>query len=235
MHHLAEIDSISNSGESVCHNLKAVSKMIFALFVLIAIIISNSIIHIGGIMLIIIGILIFSKIPLKTVAVLILYPVFFSLLFALIMMQQSLEAGIIVVFKAVGAALNMILLITTTSYIDIFRVMSLFLPKLLVDIFLFTYRSLFIFIDQIGNLIKNMKLRGGYRAFNIFSNLKNVAGALGIMVINSIDMSNRMYHIFSLRGYSGGIITGYEDKRFRFLDFLYIAVSIIILMGVIIF
>ena len=55
-----------------------------------------------------------------------LYPVFFSLLFALIMMQQSFEAGIIVIFKAVGAALNMILLITTTSYVDIFKVLSLF-------------------------------------------------------------------------------------------------------------
>lgn len=235
MHHLAEIDSISIRGKSLCHNLKAVSKMIFALFVLIAVVVSDSIIHIGGIMLILMGILIFSKIPLKTVGGLILYPVFFSLLFALIMMQQSFEAGIIVIFKAVGAALNMILLITTTSYVDIFKVLSLFLPKILVDIFLFTYRSLFIFIDQIGNLIKNMRLRGGYRAFNIFSNLKNVAGALGIMVIHSIDMSNRMYQIFSLRGYSGGIIVGYDDKKFGVLDFLYMAVSIIILVGVIVF
>lgn len=235
MHHLAEIDSISNNGKSVCHSLNAISKMIFALFILIAVVISDSIIYIGGIMSIIMLILILSKIPLKTVGILILYPAFFSLIFALLMMQKSLEAGVIVIFKAVGAALNMILLITTTSYIEIFRVLSLFLPKLLVDIFLFTYRSLFIFIDQIGNLVKNMKLRGGYRAFNIFSNLKNVAGALGIMVIHSIDMSERMYQIFSLRGYSGGIIEGYEDKKTRYLDFLYIAVSIIILVGVIVF
>ena len=94
----------------------------------------------------------------------------------------------------------MILLITTTSYVDIFRVLSLFLPKLLVDIFLFTYRALFIFIDQIENLIKSMRLRGGYRAFNIFANLKNVAGAIGVMVIHSIDMSNHMYQDFSLKG-----------------------------------
>lgn len=235
MHHLAEIDNISITGNSVIHNLKAVSKMIFALFILISIVVSDSIVHIGGIMLILIGILVFSRIPLKTVGVLVLYPAFFSLVFALIMMQQSFEHGLIVIFKAVGAALNMILLITTTSYVDIFRVLSLFLPKLLVDIFLFTYRALFIFFDQIENLIKSMRLRGGYRAFNIFANLKNVAGAIGVMVIHSIDMSNRMYQIFSLRGYSGGIINWHEDKKFKLLDFLYVLISIIILAGVIVF
>lgn len=235
MHHLAEIDSISIRGKSLCHNLKAVSKMIFALFILIAVVVSDRIAHISGIMIVLLGILIFSKIPLKTVGILILYPAFFSLIFALITMQQSFEAGMIVIFKAVGAALNMILLITTTSYVDIFRVLSLFLPKLLVDIFLFTYRALFIFIDQIENLIKSMRLRGGYRAFNIFANLKNVAGAIGVMVIHSIDMSNRMYQIFSLRGYSGGIINWHEDKKFKLLDFLYVLISIIILAGVIVF
>ncbi|MDQ2088083.1 energy-coupling factor transporter transmembrane component T [Herbivorax sp. ANBcel31] len=235
MHYLAEIDSISNSGNSIFHRLKAVSKMFFALFVLMAIVVSDNIIMIGGVMIVLMGILIFSKIPLKTVCVLALYPAFFSLIFAAIMMQQSVQAGVLVIFKAVGAALNMILLITTTSYIDIFKVLSIFLPDLLVDIFLFTYRSLFIFIDQIGNLIKSMRLRGGYRSFNIFANLKNVAGALGVMVIHSIDMSNRMYQIFSLRGYDGGIINNYKCKKFCLLDYLYITLSIIILTGVIVF
>ena len=37
--------------------------MIFALFILISIVVSDSIVHIGGIMLILIGILVFSRIP----------------------------------------------------------------------------------------------------------------------------------------------------------------------------
>ena len=44
-----------------------------------------------------------------------------------------------------------------------------------------------------------------------------------------------MYQIFSLRGYSGGIIEGMKIKNLDFRIFLYMAVSIIILVGVIVF
>ncbi|SCZ01249.1 energy-coupling factor transporter transmembrane component T family protein [Alkaliphilus peptidifermentans] len=232
--HIAEIDYLSNTTDSPLHRMRAVSKSIFSLLVLASFIISNNIYKLSGLILILLILFAIGKIPYNKVFHLVLYPLFFSLLFAFIRLQQSYILGLIVILKASGAALTMILLITTTPYVDIFALLSKFLPKLLVDIFLFTYRSVFILIEQMENLLKSMKLRGGYRSFNLVKNIKNIAGALGIMIIHSYDMNDRMYQIYTLRGYNGGIPITSDNWPLKGRDVLLIFFSVIILLGTVI-
>lgn len=232
--HIAEIDQISNTGDSLFHKAKAISKLLLTLFLLTSFIITNDVVKLGALM-IIVGLFFFiSKVPLGQVGHLIVYPVIFSILFAILRFQQSWILGIIVLQKAVGAAMTMVLLITTTPYVDIFAVFSLFLPKLLVDILLFTYRSLFILIGQIENLVKSIKLRGGYHPYNIIANLKNIGAAIGVMIIHSFEMSDRMYQIYTLRGYKGGIPMTVALWPMKPIDYMIISLGIITLLGTVI-
>ena len=103
-----------------------------------------------------------SGVNLREVLHLAAYPLVFSLIFALIRMQQSWILGMLVLIKALGAALNMLLLLATTPYTDLFGVFSYVLPGVIVDVFLFTYRSLFILLDKLENMVKSIGLRGGF-------------------------------------------------------------------------
>ncbi|MBM7614108.1 energy-coupling factor transporter transmembrane component T family protein [Alkaliphilus hydrothermalis] len=232
--HLAEIDQISISGDSLLHKARAVSKLILTTLLLASFILTNDAIKLGVLMGVVFALFLFSKVPLHQLGHLILYPVFFSIFFAILRLQQSWVLGLIVLQKAVGAAMTMILLISTTPYVDVFAVLSLFMPKLLVDILLFTYRSLFILIGQIENLLKSIKLRGGYRPFSLIANLRNIAGAFGILIIHSFEMSDRMYKIYSLRGYQGGIPVTVDIFPLRKVDYIIIILGFITLAGVVI-
>ena len=65
-------------------------------------------------------------------------------------------------------------------------------------------------------------------------NLKNAAGALGVMTIHAFDMSERMYRIYSLRGYKGKIPVTRDWWPLRLVDGLLLLFSLIVLTGVLI-
>ncbi len=128
----------------------------------------------------------------------------------------------------------MIWLILTTPYVEIFSILSIIFPSLVVDILFFTYRSFFILLEKLENIMKNIKLKGGYHFFDIIRNLKNIAGIIGLLIIHSFEMSERMYKIYSLRGYDGKLPQGNIKIINSNLDYLIIAAGIAVFSGVII-
>lgn len=232
--HLASVDYMAANGKSIIHRANPHSKILVALLILIAVIVADSPIKLGLILLYTIVLIAISSPNIKEIGHLALYPVFFSLVFALIKIQQSLVEAMAVILRALAAAMSMLFLITTTPYVDIFSVLSILLPGVIVDIFIFTYRSLFILLDKLSSLFRSVKIRGGYHPIRIFKNIKNMAGMLGIMVIHSFDMSERMYNIFKLRGYKGRLPLTRENRQIRAIDIALVVMSVAILAGVII-
>ena len=203
--HLAQIDRISNSTYSYFHKALVGTKVVFTVIMVAAFIMSDSVTKGLGLLGMVLLSFWIGRIPIRLVLQLALYPAFFSSIFALMEMGSSVAGGLLIIIKAVGAGMTMILLITTTPYTDLFSFLSLWMPTLLVDVFMFTYRGVFILIEKATNLLKSMRLRGGYHSFNVFKNAKNIVGAIGVIIITSFDISERMYQIYSLRGYRGGI------------------------------
>jgi cobalt/nickel transport system permease protein len=66
----------------------------------------------------------------------------------------------------------------------------------------------------------------------ILFNLKNTAGALGVMTIHAFDMSERLYRIYSLRGYKGKIPLSREWEPLKPVDGFLLLFSLIVLTGV---
>ncbi|AZR72330.1 hypothetical protein BBF96_02340 [Anoxybacter fermentans] len=230
---LAFIDLTANQGDSVFHKSSAVSKFLFTICMIIAIIIAKQPIHLTLILvLLIIGYLL-ARISLLIVGHYALYPAFFSMVFALFKFSYSVAAGVTVILKAVTAALALLLLIFTTPYLQIFGILGYILPDVLVDGMFFTYRIFFILIKEVQNLLTNIKLKGGYHPFNVIFNIKNLAGALGVLFIHSFDLSERMYKILIVRGYTGSL----KVKRkvsFHWWDYLLILVGVIVIFAVVI-
>ncbi len=231
--HIAEIDRLSVSTKSKFHTLSASSKGIFALTALSSIIIANTFWVVLAVIGVLMALIASSRVPLGRVLHLAMYPAFFSLLFAVMSLGNGLAAASTIVVKAVGAALAMLFLITTTPYVDLFALFSKFMPALLVDVFFMTYRSFFILLEKIEHLLVSVKLRGGYKPWHLFLNLKTVASLMGTLIVQSIEMSERMYKIYGLRGYNGKMPT-VSTKKFNLKrDGALIVFGIIILLGVI--
>lgn len=230
--HLAEIDRISNSTYSYFHNARVASKVIFTILMVAAFIVNDSLVKGAALLGIILLSFWIGKIPVRIVLHLALYPAFFSMIFALLEMGNSLAAGLLIILRAVGAGLTMVLLITTTPYTDLFSFLSRWMPTVLVDVFMFTYRGIFILIEKTTNLVKSMRLRGGYNSFNIFKNAKNMVGVIGVIIITSFDMSERMYKVYALRGYKGGIKSEITLWPLGVKDYVIILVALGAMIGV---
>jgi len=225
---------MAGNGESFLHRANPLSKIFMTALIIAGIVISRDTARLSALLAIIMAMLLLSGNSMKELLHLAVYPVFFSSIFAAIQLQQSIQAALAIIIKATGASMALLLLISTTSYVDIFSFLSLFLPSILVDIFLFTYRSLFILFDKFENLMKSIKLKGGFHPLRLLFNIKNTAGMLGVLLIHCIDMSERMYRVYSLRGYNGRIPLVKNSRSLKPVDFMLTVGAIIILTGMVI-
>ncbi|TCK97772.1 cobalt/nickel transport system permease protein [Natranaerovirga hydrolytica] len=230
--HIADIDYISTHGRSFFHKARPISKVIFSVCLLTALIVSNELFFICGILAMMFVFTFMTKISLKLVCHLLLYPLFFSSIFAVIMMGQSINEVMVIIFRAISIAYVLIFLIMTTSYVELFGFFSIFMPALLIDVLIFTYRSFFILLESMTQLFKSIRLRGGYHPLKLITNLKNMASMIGILIIHSIDMSERMYHIYALRGYNGAIhLRDIKVFPLKSNDIVLMAIGILMITG----
>jgi len=230
--HLSLLDQLSNNGNSFFHKATPIAKIIMTALIVSSMIVTKDMLQLLIIIAILTGFFTMAKLPLKEIGHLCLIPAFFSTLFALFEMQHSIDAGLIIIFRGVGSALAMIFLISTTSYIDIFSVFSLFTPTLMLDLLIFTYRSFFILLDRVNNLLKSIKLRGGLRPFSILANVRSLSGMAAVLLLNTFEMGERMYKIYSLRGYNGSVPVEFNWKPFKVVDYALVLFAIFVLIGV---
>lgn len=200
----------------------------------LSVLLAESIVIFPMLILILLALFRLGQIPIGRVWQLALYPAFFSLIFALVKLFESWQLGVIIIVRSALAAITIILLITTTPYYEIMGIFAKFMPSLLVDVFIFTYRAFFILVDQIGNMLQSIKLRGGYHRRSLAYNIKNMASILGVLILNSLEMSERMYMIYSLRGYGGGTYIDLDRGKVSIFDIIFLCLSILVLIGVII-
>ncbi len=229
---ISDIDYVAIYGNSKFHNITSSAKVIFTCLVLTSIIISQSLIVQIALLGLLLSLYKVANLSLR-IARLAIYPAIFAIIFAVLVSRQGLDYSLYIMLKAVNAALTMILLITTTPYVEVFAVMSKVLPDLLVDVFFMTYRSFFILLDRINSLLKAVKVKGGYHPLRVFLNIRTIAAVLGTLILHALDMSERMYKILELRGYSGKIPIEANMKIHKKDDYFLLSLGLIVLVGVV--
>lgn len=207
---LAYIDLISSRGDSILHRSSAIAKCFFTFCMIVAILIAQMPGELVLVLAVLLGNYLIAGVSLKEAGHYALYPAFFSLAFAVFQLTVSITAGVIMILKAVTAALALLLLIFTTPYPEVFALMRRFLPRVLVDAMFFTYRIFFILLKEIRDLLTSIRLKGGNQRGQIFQNIKSLASALGVLFIHSFEMSERMYQVLLIRGYTGVLHTDRE-------------------------
>ncbi len=219
---IGAIDYYANFGESFIHRLGPGIKIIFVISIIASIVLTKSLIILGGIYFFLLGFVIISKIPALKVVLLAAYPAIFALIFAFASWSGNWAFSILIVLKALSASLCMVLLIITTSYPRVFSTLRPVVPGVIFDALLLTYRSIFLLFGLLSNLISALRVRGGFSNENYLKRLKNLSSGLGLMVIRGFDLSQHYYGVLNIRGYTGNLFVSSREGKENYLDYLFI-------------
>ncbi|MDP2210522.1 MAG: energy-coupling factor transporter transmembrane component T [Candidatus Aquicultor sp.] len=201
---IAFIDNLAYNRDSVMHRAPALSKVIMVALVIAAVVISTeAVVFVIALALLLMTFLI-SNLPVLRILPFAGYALVFSLVFAVSSTGGGI-APIVVMLKAVTAAVSMLLLITTTPYPQIFALGRKIFPTILIDAMLVTYRSFFILMEQVGRVIIALRMRGGYSPLRVAGNLNIMGKVVGHGFIHAWELSENMQNAMLIRGYRGGM------------------------------
>lgn len=75
-------------------------------------------------------------------------------------------------------------------------------PKILVQMILFTYRYIFVFVDEIKRMEKAMRSKGFVMKANM-NTLRTMGNFVGALLIRSFERTSRVYSAMLSKGYEG--------------------------------
>ena len=198
---IADVDTIAVLGDSALHRIGAPAKLVAFVLVLSAVLVTTNVLLIIALSLTLIAVVVGLRLPARTLLGFAAYPAVFAALFALATTAGILGV-VLVVGKALCAALAAVLLTFTTPYPYIFAPVQRVMPTLLGDAALMTYRSLFLLLDRMDKTLTSVRLRAG-RPQSFGAGARMATTALGGVLFYSIDLSQRTYDVMRLRGYEG--------------------------------
>jgi cobalt/nickel transport system permease protein len=200
---LSYLDFSAVEGKSRLHRSSPVTKMIGMGLVLFGVVALRSIPGLLSIYAILLALFFISQVPSKIFS-LTLYPLIFAVFF--IFLSGFQVYFILLVFlKVLCGSTGVVLLLATTPYPRVFRVLGKFLPSLFVTALFLTYRSVFILLEVFEDTEHAIYLRGGIQWKHPWRSLTNISNAFGHLIIKGIDNSEKMYESMMLRGFKNKI------------------------------
>ncbi|MHB0869929.1 MAG: CbiQ family ECF transporter T component [Chloroflexota bacterium] len=231
---IATIDFWAVHGRSPLHRASAAAKLAAAALLIAAIVATNDLFVLVAIYLAVVAGIVLSGLPVLRLLALAAYPALFVLLFAASRWTGSLLDPLVILLKAVAAAATMVALIATTPYPQLFGLLRHLLPGLVADALFLTYRSMFILLGILGDLLTALRLRGGLTRRRYLQNSRNLATGLGLLLVRAISYSEQLYDVLRLRGYSGRLAANSWHRPTR-ADLLPLVPALVILAAVLFF
>jgi len=200
---LSYLDYLAVEGKSWLHHLSPKLKIIGMVLVLLGIVTLRGLPGLFLLYAILLTLFFVSRIPLR-IFPLTLYPLVFAFLFIFISGFQILFI-LLIFLKVLCGSTGVVVLLATTPYPSIFRVLGRVLPSLFVTALFLTYRSIFILLNVLEETQHALYLRGGFQWRHPWRSLNNISNAFGHLIIKGIDASERMYESMVLRGFKDKI------------------------------
>jgi energy-coupling factor transporter transmembrane protein EcfT len=137
-------------------------------------------------------------------------------IYAISQWQGNWEPIATLLGKGMVTALAGLLIAATTPYPDLLAPLTRVLPPVIADSLVLTYRSIFILASQAEGLVVTIRARGGLprrpasdvfpwkaRGTTLGRRLDVVATGSALALLRGVDLSNRLYDVMRLRGYTG--------------------------------
>ena len=153
----------------------------------------------------------FLSIPMTFVVLTCLFLIFFfgkgeviyeTGIFGIVVTTDSLHYGIYTFFRVVGWLPILGFLSLTTPIAKILHCLgNLKVPKVVIEIALLMYNSIFIFLNEIDTMQKAQDTRLGYSSY--WGSFKSLGALASTIFLRSLDKSETLQHSLDSRGYTG--------------------------------
>ena len=200
---LSYLDYSAVEGKGWLHRCSPAGKMIGMGVVLFGVVTLRSLPGLLSLYTILFALFFISRIPSKIFS-LTLYPLIFAILF-IFLSGFRIDFILLIFLKVLCGSTGVVLLLATTPYPRVFRVLGTFLPSLFVTALFLTYRSVFILLNVLEETEHAIHLRGGVQWRHPRRSLTNISNAFGHLIIKGIDNSQKMYESMVLRGFKDKI------------------------------
>lgn len=122
-------------------------------------------------------------------------------------MREGAQLGLLTGARVLGAVSAMLLLSSTTPAHEIFRALRWFrCPRDWVEVAMFMYRYTFALLDMADDIEAAQRVRLGYNGLR--RSLASLGVLAGAIIVGSIDQAARTQDAMTLRGYRGHMPVG---------------------------
>lgn len=133
-------------------------------------------------------------------------------IFSLTITAGSLEQASLIAVRALAAVMLLLPMIATMKFDTTIKALEqLGVPGKLTQLILFTYRYIFVLIDEVQTMSRSLASRGFERKLSIHMLTTN-AKLIGMLFIRSYERAERVHHAMFSRGYDGNFHTLAEFK-----------------------
>ena len=123
-------------------------------------------------------------------------------IFGIVVTDDSWHYGLYTFFRVLGCFPLLGFLALTTPIAKIFHCLdTLKVPKILTEIGLLMYNTIFIFLNEIDTMQKAQKTRMGYHSY--MNSMRCLADLISNIFLRSLDKSETLQHSLDSRGYNG--------------------------------
>lgn len=200
---LAQLDQWAVNRQGRLHSLSATTKLLGSLLLLAGLLAVARTGQLAALLGLLLSLLLVSGLPVRVLLLLACYPAVFSLPFALLSHGRSAQLALLMPLRALSAGVLLLLVLATTPYPQLLAVVSRWLPPLIGDALLLTYRLFFVMLGFLEQLLISMRLRGAFTWRNLGWSVAATWRALGLLLVQTVGSGERLYQALELRGYQG--------------------------------
>lgn len=125
-------------------------------------------------------------------------------IFGIVVTNDSLHYGVYTFMRVMACLPCLGFLALTTPIAKILNCLrSLHVPKILIEIALLMYNSIFIFLNEIDTMKKAQDSRLGYNSY--FTSFKSLGALASTIFLRSLDKSETLQFALDSRGYDGDL------------------------------
>ena len=139
---------------------------------------------------------------------------------------------VILLLKALIVVTYSLFFLMTTRYQHFSAMIYRIFPSPIDQIFLMTYRFLFLTLAMIGSILKAVRSRGGGLIHSIHMQGQLFAEIFALVFIRSFERSERVHKAMIARGFSGSYGTAAEVPGLRMSEYLLVGVSAALVLAV---
>ncbi len=246
--HLPEIDKYAHIN-SLFHSWDSRIKLVSLSLLIFSVVLNPNLIIASFVLLLAIVLVFLSRIPFSFVLIHLRWVLLFCLFFFIIMpltvpgneiirwnfvsiSREGTKLASLITLRAISAVLLIFPMIGTMRFDTTIKALQkLKVPNKFIQMIMFTYRYIFVFMEEARRMFIAANARVFKKGTNIRT-LKIISNLIGMLFIHSFERTQNIYNAMVSRGYTGYLKTLDDDFRLCGKDFLkgfFIVVTALIL------